>query len=61
MLQAGLNDFVNQLRFHGQLEADLNVEPDMFYFGQSVVVSAGCSFLFTALGWFINVFNFQRN
>jgi len=41
MLQAGLQDFVNQLRFHGELEADLNIEPDFYYFGQSVVVSAG--------------------
>ncbi|CAB3374843.1 Hypothetical predicted protein [Cloeon dipterum] len=40
MLQAGLQDFVNLLRYHGELEAELNVESDMHYFGQSVVVSA---------------------
>jgi hypothetical protein len=41
LLQAGLVEFESLLRFHGELDAQLNIEPDFHYFGQCLVVSAG--------------------
>lgn len=40
MLKLGLTDLEGMLRRHGELEADLATEPDMYYFG-CLAISTG--------------------